>query len=115
MSPAFLEAFCEMWMLDSCSSWANGKHGILTSIAFRRAEISQAWPSVRAYSIVSAMFGVVGGGQGGLPSRGSWQGRIHGDWRALRHQSRKQQSLLETWSEKYSIGSRRGENHLTRG
>ena len=60
MSPAFLEAFCEMWMLDGCSCWANRKHGILTSIALRRAEISQAWPSVRACSIVSTKVGVIG-------------------------------------------------------
>lgn len=38
----------------------SGKHGILTSIALRRAEISQAWPSVRAYSIVSTIVGKFG-------------------------------------------------------
>ena len=60
MSPAFFDAFCEMWMLDGCDSWASGKHRLLTSIALRRAEISQAWPSVRAYSVVSTMVGVIG-------------------------------------------------------
>lgn len=60
MSPAFLEAFCEIRMLDGCSSWANWEHGLLTSMALRRAEISQAWPSVRACSTVSTVVGLSG-------------------------------------------------------
>lgn len=48
MSPAFLEAFCEVGILDGCITWVNGRHGLLTSIALRRADCSQAWPSARA-------------------------------------------------------------------
>lgn len=49
MSPAFLEAFCEMRTLDGCNSEENGKRELLTSIALRLADCSQAWPSARAY------------------------------------------------------------------
>ena len=48
MSPAFLDAFCEMWMLDGYKFEENRKRGLLTSIALRRADCSQAWPSARA-------------------------------------------------------------------
>lgn len=48
MSPAFLEAFYETRRLAGGSSRVDGNHGLLTSIALRRADCSQACPSARA-------------------------------------------------------------------
>lgn len=68
---------------------------LLTSIAFRRAEISQAWPSQSACTKLETTT-IINHGLINVPRRASWRARIRGGSQEHRHQPRTPQSWLIT-------------------